>query len=374
MSQLTPIQEIFLLNISVNHGQLVSGPNVQQEKFAKINEFLQDNNLTNWEIAWGPAVFVAIENDSADNVIYVAKDKNSPRYFLAAAGTNPDSVVDWIEDIAVGMTVQWPFTIDKGVQVAIGSQAALDLVITLTAQACVNGVPTGNDITLGTYLQQTFGHQLASSAKFMVGGHSLGGALAPLLALWLAETRETWDPNKAISELSCWPSAGPTVGTQGFKTYYDNRVPLTTRIHNTMDVVPHAWNAADLAAIDTLFNPTIPNSDCTDWLVARAEKKVNGINYVQVGTTDYPLNGQVNKSLVKFYLPPGVNFGLQLDYQHVKAYYDMLLLDYTFDFMLDASEMERIAYWMGAAAGAKAHAADVAEANANAAPPVTTPA
>jgi len=355
MSTLTTLQEMFLLNISSNAGSSQSGDNITQKVFARIADNLKNNGLANWEIAWGPGVYTAMSGTTPDNVIYLARDKTTNRYFLSVAGTNAYSIIDWIEDFDTGGTSQWPYIIGTDVQVANGSLNALNILTALTGQACVNGISTGAPVLLSTYLQQTLGAAAPASFALITGGHSLGGALAPLLALWLNDTKAVWDPNKAVSGIACWPCAGPTAGTKSFQTYYNARVPDTTRIHNTLDVVPHAWNMADLKKIPLLYNPAIGRSDCVDWFVGRCEGKVAGIDYEQAGLTDEALTGTVNTSIVRSLLPAGINFGLQLDYQHVKAYYDLLGLNASMSFLFESSLAERVAYWAGVAASTRVH-------------------
>jgi hypothetical protein len=321
-------KEMFLLNIASNAGSDETGDNIEQKVFDEISKYLVKHGLTNWEIAWGPGVYVKYNGSVPDNVIFLAFDKTTRRYFLSVAGTNADSIVDWFQDLDVSTTVQWPWNnAGSEVQIASGSMAGLSVLMGLKGKACVNGIPVGDAVLLQDYLKQTLQNAGSGTYRFLTGGHSLGGALAPLLALWLLDTHENWDVNTAIQSFESWPSAGPTIGTDGFKTYYNERVLLTTRIHNTLDVVPHAWNKTSLAAIKTLYTPEIEHSDFVDLLVNRSIKKTGDIQYVQAGLTDVPLTGKVNTDIIEWYYPPAVNFISQLGYQHVNAYFKLLDID-----------------------------------------------
>src|SRR5208283_4495565 len=62
-------------------------------------------------------------------------------------------------------------------------------------------------------------------------GHSLGGAIATLLALDVAANTNFKDP-------AVYTFASPRTGDQVFVNTYDHWVPDTVRIANRMDLVP----------------------------------------------------------------------------------------------------------------------------------------
>lgn len=348
----TNFTEMFLLNVSSNLGQDCTNPGIEAKVLAKIEAYLQQHQLdAAWKIAWGPAVFLEPTSRTPDSVVYLALDAAKQRYFLSVAGTNSHSLLDILEDINVGTTQPWPYgPTQPDVQVAAGTLYALQTLtgITAPAQIAVHGGTA--PLTLQAYLTLALAGKAPGSYALITGGHSLGGAVSPLLALWLADTQAQWDPAGAIASFSSYPSAGPTIGTAGFQAYYNARLPDTTRIHNTLDVVTKGWNRADLATIPTLYAPQIAKSDCVDLLVSRAEAKVARLDYEQVGTKEYVLNGQVNEGQITWYYPPGVNFGIQVGYQHVQAYYDLLGIprDASVEAVFDPAISA--AYWKGVAA------------------------
>jgi Lipase (class 3) len=72
-------------------------------------------------------------------------------------------------------------------------------------------------------------------------GHSLGGALATLLALDLATTAA--DPAKQgyaqFANPAAYTYASPRTGNAQFVTEFDRLVPNSNRIENRLDIVPH---------------------------------------------------------------------------------------------------------------------------------------
>jgi Lipase (class 3) len=92
--------------------------------------------------------------------------------------------------------------------------------------------------------------------KVWVVGHSKGGALAPALALWLAESRGAntgnWDPrNRATLHLATF--ADPTPGNGNFAERVQHAMASTYRLANPYDIAPHVWAAGEAARIPTLY-------------------------------------------------------------------------------------------------------------------------
>ena len=93
-----------------------------------------------------------------------------------------------------------------------------------------------------------------------VVGHSKGGPLAAALALWLADTQgttvlgaEQWDPNHD-AQISMCTFAAPTPGNSSFADHFRKQIANDYRVCNPLDVVPHAWNAAEVGQIPDLYN------------------------------------------------------------------------------------------------------------------------
>jgi len=322
------IQEMFLLNICVNESSEKSGPDIENIVYKKIVAYLGKYKLSNWNIVWGPAIYRVVPDGKPDHVMMLAYDDVTSRYYISISGTSPYSLINWYEDFNVAKSKQWPWNnAGASVQVDTGSMLALNILQEMTAKERVDGKQIGDKLTLVQFLKNRFANSNQETNYLITGGHSLGGAISPLMALYLKDIQAEWDENNAIKDISSWPSAGPTVGTEGFKNYYDSRVPNTHRIHNTFDVVPHAWNVEDLEAIKTLYQPEISKSDCVDKLVDLNIDKVKDAGYVHAGLIDISLQGSINNDIIKWYYVPGYAFGVQLGYQHVGAYYKLLDID-----------------------------------------------
>jgi hypothetical protein len=160
----------------------------------------------------------------------------------------------------------------------VGSQVSIPILDSLAAIS--GGTNTGLQILLGmqdsnkntmiSALQTAVG-KLTTKATLAVAGHSLGGALAPTMALYLHDMQQTsanWNSSGNISAIQAWPTAGPTPGNGSWAAYYQHVVssetgssygaPLSyTSKYNTLDVIPQAWQSSTLANVPTIYEPNI---------------------------------------------------------------------------------------------------------------------
>lgn len=315
----TDIQENFLLGIAANAGSSDWGFD-QPEKFLEaINAQLQ--SIPGWEVVWGPGIYNTIPVITPEsNAMYLAYNADKASYFLGVAGTNPISLYDWIlEDGAVGSTVPWPYG-------NAGSDAAITEGLSVGLKHLQAMVASDRVMGPGTTLLEFLTNAMAEAQQpltMRIAGHSLGGALCPLLGLWLLDIQSQWDPRRHIQAWEIWPSAGFTPGTPDFQTYYQNRLPNTTRIHNTIDLVPHAFNVTTLAEAKTMYAPQI-ESDTVNDLIDSVINKAKPFNYQQIGSIDHPLEGSLRTSIIDPERSGFLNYLLQAGFQHVKAYFHLL--------------------------------------------------
>jgi hypothetical protein len=177
----------------------------------------------------------------------------------------------------------------------------------------------GGDVT--TFLKGAVA-EARGPVEVTVTGHSKGGALAPTLALWFAETRgdaadpaRRWDP-RGDATVSCYHFAGPTAGNAEFVERSNGKIgDRCFGFVNPLDVVTKAWEPEAVGRIASLYdaNDVLPisgmdalSSDIADILTRQR------LGYGHVGdhvTTFDPK------------LADGIHdFVGQMIYQHLEAY------------------------------------------------------
>jgi hypothetical protein len=313
-------QQSILYQISM-YSSLVAnqtGPNLEAALYADIQKALVKNAgfTGNWGVAWGPVVVQLNTTSYAINAMYVAESKDEPgTYVVGIAGTNPSSLFDWlVEDGMVATQLPWLYALFSAPDAKISLGTGIGLAILQNA-APGTGIP-GTGTTLLEFLQATVQKQAMN--KLIVSGHSLGGALSATVALWLHDVRILWDP-AGVVDLSTMPTAGPSAGNAAFARYSDDKLH-PQRFSSDIDVVPHAWQPSDLAAIPTLYAPDIePDVLITD-LVAFAERLSAAGDYTQLRGEPGWFPRQVEKSIINPYAGAAYNFVVQLAYQHTVAY------------------------------------------------------
>lgn len=281
--------------------------------------------LTKWDVCWGPHIVRDVFGKSL-NTMYAAKQQGQPNYVVGIAGTDPSSALDWLlEDLWVDAQVSWPGR--EGAKIAAGT--ALGLTILLLMK------PDAGALQHGTILLDFLKTVTSTPITVTVTGHSLGGVLAPTLALLLREAQGIpllWDP-KSNATVATLGFAGPTAGNQTFASYFNTKLPnaklpakkaASYRYANSLDVVPHAWS--DLDALKTLYVPNIPQSAIIDGFIDVAEKASQGGDYTQIAPPAPPWTGTFRGGSFNPYYPPWANYLAQVTPQHVDAYEEYFAL------------------------------------------------
>src|SRR6185295_14719754 len=234
-----------------------------------------------WTLVWGPVTSRSGPDLFDAAAMYVVQSRREPtRYVVAIRGTNPIAASDWLlGDFWVGTTVPWPYA-PAADGVAVSASAALGFSklqalrsprVALEPAAAPDARPPDPRAMAGqiagiddswqrladeptmwlrdqvdrlkraTALRWTILRPRSQPAPaddagldllgFLSGeagaaggpldvaitGHSKGGALAPVVALWLREllaspdATERWDGDRG-SRVSCHAFAGPTPG------------------------------------------------------------------------------------------------------------------------------------------------------------------
>ncbi len=250
-----------------------------------------------WTLEWGPVVYKFHGAELDDNMLYAVRNRGNPRRVVVVTrGTNPKAILDWLrEDFDVSDTVAWPYgTVPDGLKPRVSRATWTGLQI-LQELAPASILPNAGQ-TIKQYLRTAVEQGVESIA---VAGHSLGGALAPTLALWLEDERTDWDPTRK-SALSVYALAGPTPGDADFAAYYDGRLgPTTQRFHNPYDVAPLAWNVATLRTAPNLYQPVIEASLLTELAATAAIDLVRDKDYLQIVNHTLRIPGGILKKNYK---------------------------------------------------------------------------
>jgi hypothetical protein len=209
---------------------------------------------------------------------------------------------------------------------ALGAQPSLHLLALLGKDAGVSArLAGGHDLV--SFLKAAV-RSVPGTVKIFVTGHSKGGALAPTLALWLAETQgpaaeeaHRWDPEKRAS-IECYSFAGPTAGNAAFAARSNQMIgDRCHRIHNRLDVVPKAWVPNDLRSIGSLYDPAIvaPIPGLGPLANDIAEVlETQHLAYAHIGNDVQELPGTIDASKREFVT--------QLVHQHLQGYLDQMRL------------------------------------------------
>lgn len=239
---------------------------------------LADTTLTagRWALVWYGV-------DDASQV-YVARDTVTGQQAVAIRGSVTDPCeeafwLDWFqEDPSVFRMGGWPYGgAPAGASVSHGSLSGLGSLLSLkdlnkqTLVAFLRANPTPNVLTA-------------------VVGHSLGGALAYLLAPYL---HQEFSPGQNV--LDFWPVtfAAPTVGNGTYAAWLQSQfVASVSRYYNSVDVVPHAWQDLEWIAASFPGGPKLPLllKGVVDGI--REILKLLEDSYVQPGT-GVQLNGTI---------------------------------------------------------------------------------
>jgi hypothetical protein len=316
----------------VNYDLVAASEQALSQNTLKINDALQNKADvrafigTDWQVVWGPAIAnskrksstIAPDSFVTDNTMYVARGTDLTTgkliHVVAIAGTNAVSRKGAIvEDFNVSNETDWG-TPGSG-KISAGSMAGFTILSNM------RDATTGK--TLLEFLSTLKG---AVPAEVAFTGHSLGGALSPLMALKFIEyTQQLGYTNMTVS---VYPIAGPTPGDKEFASYAAQKFGEGYHsVINANDIVPHSWQKDMYAQIPSLYKNSPPfnpgGSDgfklsTKDQVAYDASKAVIDFKTYQriAPNREFVFKGEAN-----VYPDGSGSFFKEAKYQHTIAYY-----------------------------------------------------
>lgn len=276
--------------------------------------------LGEWEVVWGPGVFQDTSSRIADNAMFVvgSKSQTPERLVVAIAGTNgfPFMSYGWnSEDFDVKNTVPWPRSVDGYQQpwIARGTYTGLKILLEMNPVR----MPHSQEGTLLDFLRT----QDLDQKELIITGHSLGGTLAPVLALWLHE-QKTMGSGRQGPKIRVQSFAGATPGNRDFAEYYEHCLAQTTkRIWNDLDVVPRAWNRELMDTIADLYLPDLKPNPLIRWFINWFQTFPGGQDYAQILPASPSLQGTYTPVIGWSVFG---KFLKEILHQHINGYIDLL--------------------------------------------------
>ena len=203
-----------------------------------------------WSLIWGPAT-------NGGNLVYVAENSARNRYAVAIRGTVTSSSWAMFDNIAEDADVfsqdHWRYPHStRGLKIAAGFNTALENIIAMTDPV--------TDWSLLDFLRKTLN---ASNKDVVVTGHSLGGALATVVSMWLGDQLSKGG-GPSLFRLTPYTFAAPTAGNQAFADAYDAFFPTSRRYVNELDIVPMGYDA--LATLANMYPSPGPSLRDYCWL------------------------------------------------------------------------------------------------------------
>lgn len=329
--------------------------------------------IGDWDIIWGPYTWCHYaskhgDTDSSgdkyysDNTMFLAYNAANNQYILSVAGTNAISWYGWIvEDFSTIRTEPWsklvPNTTATHAKISEGTYKGINILLNdITSQY------PQETLNIVDFLKSHLGSAQAG-ATLAVTGHSLGGALSPTLATYLKETQSTWDPSGKITQLSTYPTAGPTPGNAHFASHIEAEMGANYHsAYNKIDIVPHAWQVSMMREIPTIYvgcgieEPKIIR-DAVDILIlltglhaykqAQPMTVLNGTCYTTEAQKIAELVDKITPEILKRLESHGmkdisnlVEFAMEAAYQHTTAY-DSLLDRVAFSKLFEAATSDK---------------------------------
>ncbi|HEX6747793.1 MAG TPA: lipase family protein [Longimicrobium sp.] len=231
------------------------------------------------------------------NLMYVARDnRETARFAVVVRGTDWNFLTDWKEDFDVIDKHDWPTASPPNPRIYVAQGSWDGMTDLLATQSNLfNMTPPAipqpsNMITL--FMAEALWNTYDTDVDIFVTGHSLGGAMATVIGLWLADTASTWvlRPNKV--NFKTYTFAAPTVGNQDFVNYYNGQTAnpqvqwQAYRVYNEQDAIPFGYaNIGGVAEDGVPYSLLFATLELIPALAAiQTALDQAGVAYVDVGS------------------------------------------------------------------------------------------
>lgn len=307
-----PGKKEFLISLAAGTAHGKKGNMSQLEKYAKIEIKKHILPKLSATLAWGPVYTVIGKSPYYTNGCLILK-MGVNKYAISIAGTNL-GLSGWIyEDLKTRPMIKWPI---------INSSENMPKAYVFNGfhrglQEILKG--KDNSVTLTQILTELC---YSKRCTVSIQGHSLGGALAPLLALYLKERYNFLD-------IKCTIFAGPTVGNTEFVKYYTRILDKNTvRYDNELDAIPRGFNLLNTVPdmYDEYMKLTTIDKLKVKSVVSVLQLDVLGLDPQPIKPDNFPaFTALFNYSLVTSNTFD--SFLSQIVFQHVQAYCNYFQLD-----------------------------------------------
>ena len=248
---------------------------------------------------WSP-VWAGLSSDGAYMAYIAHNEQATNEYAVVIRGTDFDILSNDWDDFYVWETAAFP----TGGRIAQGISDAHNQLITAAGSS---------GRTLGAELAARVVSGGRGSTIF-VTGHSLGGALATTVALYLQAALP-----QAVFQV--YTFASPTAGLTDFAGIYDQTFPgngtdanSSWRVYNLWDAVPQAWQSDTLSALPSWYPAPGPAPSDSEWATLEGLQWLPaGQPYQQPSVNVCQLN---DPSWQAAYKNPQADFADEIAFQH----------------------------------------------------------
>ncbi|UAL09305.1 lipase family protein [Caulobacter segnis] len=198
-----------------------------------------------WRVEWGPA-WDSVQANLALVASYRLPGQAAPeKLVLVVRGTDVThdawgDLKEAFEDLLVLKQKPLPWDPASPARVAGGALLGLRVVDGLSSDGA----------GLRAFLRQRLTDSATRPKELVITGHSLGGCLATVMAVWLADD---FARNGVDTPIRLVTFAAPTAGNAAFADLVTQRFADSQQYYNTLDVVPNSWS--DLPAVKTIYRP-----------------------------------------------------------------------------------------------------------------------